>query len=96
MPSKAVTSSHMAIGRENYFWHKLHSLTGIIPIGFYMIQHLVLNSFSFAGPEKFPMEAQHPIRSTADQGPRREPLSLLELLLLVAGAAIGLAVCRSI
>lgn len=42
------------------------------------------------------MEAQHPIRSTADQGPRREPLSLLELLLLVAGAAIGLAVCRSI
>ncbi|MBX7135962.1 MAG: hypothetical protein K1X67_25110 [Fimbriimonadaceae bacterium] len=43
----------MAIGRENYFWHKLHSLTGIIPIGFYMIQHLVLNSFSFAGPEKF-------------------------------------------
>jgi len=43
----------MAIGKENYFWHKLHSLTGIIPIGFYMIQHLTLNSFSLAGPDQF-------------------------------------------
>jgi succinate dehydrogenase / fumarate reductase, cytochrome b subunit len=40
----------MAITRENYFWHKLHSLTGIIPIGFYMLQHLTVNSFSLAGP----------------------------------------------
>lgn len=43
----------MAFGRENYFWHKLHSLTGVIPIGFYMLQHLTLNSFSLAGPSKF-------------------------------------------
>lgn len=43
----------MGVGRENFFWHKLHSLTGVIPIGFYMIQHLTLNSFSVAGPEKF-------------------------------------------
>lgn len=43
----------MAIARENYFWHKLHSLTGVIPTGFYMLQHLTLNSFSLAGPEKF-------------------------------------------
>lgn len=43
----------MAPGKESYFWHKLHSLTGIIPIGFYMLQHLTLNSFSLAGPEKF-------------------------------------------
>ncbi len=43
----------MAIAKESYFWHKLHSLTGIIPIGFYMLQHLTLNSFSLAGPEKF-------------------------------------------
>lgn len=39
--------------RESYFWHKVHSLTGILPIGFYMVQHLTLNSFSLAGPEKF-------------------------------------------
>lgn len=43
----------MSLGRENYFWHKVHSLTGVIPIGFYMIQHLTLNSFSLAGPDKF-------------------------------------------
>jgi succinate dehydrogenase / fumarate reductase cytochrome b subunit len=39
--------------RENFFWHKVHSLTGIVPIGFYMVQHLTLNTFSLAGPSKF-------------------------------------------
>ncbi len=39
--------------RENFFWHKVHSLTGIVPVGFYMLQHLTLNSFAIAGPEKF-------------------------------------------
>lgn len=43
----------MAIGRESFFWHKLHSLSGIIPTGFYMLQHLTLNSFSIAGSDKF-------------------------------------------
>ena len=39
----------LALNRENYFWHKVHSLTGVIPVGYYMVQHLVLNSFSLAG-----------------------------------------------
>ncbi|HXH62488.1 MAG TPA: hypothetical protein VNI20_14175 [Fimbriimonadaceae bacterium] len=39
--------------RENYALHKLHSLTGIVPVGFYMVQHLTLNSFSLAGADKF-------------------------------------------
>ncbi|MCO5297336.1 MAG: hypothetical protein M9921_10805 [Fimbriimonadaceae bacterium] len=43
----------MAVGKESFFWHKVHSLTGVIPIGFYMLQHLTLNSFSIAGPAKF-------------------------------------------
>jgi succinate dehydrogenase / fumarate reductase cytochrome b subunit len=38
---------------ENFLWHKLHSLAGVVPIGFYMVQHLALNSFSLAGPEKY-------------------------------------------
>lgn len=38
------------LNRENFFWHKLHSLSGIIPIGFYLLQHLTLNSFTLAGP----------------------------------------------
>jgi len=43
----------LAINRENYFLHKVHSLTGIIPVGYYMVQHLALNSFTLASPEKF-------------------------------------------
>jgi succinate dehydrogenase / fumarate reductase cytochrome b subunit len=43
----------IAITRENFLLHKLHSLTGIIPVGYYMAQHLLLNSFSIGGPEKF-------------------------------------------
>lgn len=43
----------LALTKENFFWHKVHSLTGVVPIGFYMVQHLTLNSFSVAGPEKF-------------------------------------------
>lgn len=43
----------LSLTRENYFWHRVHSLTGVVPIGFYMVQHLTLNSFSLGGPEKF-------------------------------------------
>lgn len=43
----------LAITRENFFWHKVHSLTGIIPVGFYMVQHLTLNSFSLTSAAKF-------------------------------------------
>ncbi len=43
----------LALTRESYFWHKVHSLTGIVPVGFYMLQHLTLNSFSLGGAEKF-------------------------------------------
>ncbi len=42
-----------AIGRESFFWHKLHSLSGIVPVGFYMVQHLTLNSFSLVSPAKY-------------------------------------------
>lgn len=47
-----LRSNNMA-GKESYFWHKVHSLTGIIPVGFYMVQHLVLNSFSLAGRDYY-------------------------------------------
>lgn len=43
----------LSIGRENFFWHKLHSLTGMFPIGYYLVQHLTLNSFSLGGPSYF-------------------------------------------
>ena len=43
----------LALNRENFFWHKVHSLTGIIPVGYYMVQHLVLNTFTIAGEAQF-------------------------------------------
>jgi succinate dehydrogenase / fumarate reductase cytochrome b subunit len=42
-----------AVGKESYCWHKLHSLTGIFPVGYYLVQHLVLNTFSLGGPAYF-------------------------------------------
>ena len=43
----------LALTRENFVLHKLHSLSGVVPVGFYMVQHLTLNSFSLAGPQAF-------------------------------------------
>jgi succinate dehydrogenase / fumarate reductase cytochrome b subunit len=45
--------SSVALNRENFLLHKIHSLTGIVPVGYYMAQHLVLNSYSLAGPSSF-------------------------------------------
>src|SRR4051812_28679022 len=49
----SIRPMSVSITKENFFWHKLHSLAGIVPIGFYMLQHLVLNTFSLAGPDYF-------------------------------------------
>jgi len=43
----------VSLTKENFVLHKIHSLTGIIPVGYYLAQHLLLNSFSIAGPDKF-------------------------------------------
>jgi succinate dehydrogenase / fumarate reductase, cytochrome b subunit len=43
----------VAVNRENYTLHKLHSLAGIFPVGYYLAQHLFLNTFSLAGPAAF-------------------------------------------
>lgn len=38
---------------DNYTLHKLHSLTGIFPVGYYVVQHLLLNSFAAIHPKYF-------------------------------------------
>jgi len=43
----------LAFNKENYALHKLHSLTGVVPVGYYMVQHLALNTFTLAGPQYF-------------------------------------------
>lgn len=40
--------------RENYFLvRKLHSLSGIFPIGIFLMEHLFTNSFATRGPEVY-------------------------------------------
>jgi succinate dehydrogenase / fumarate reductase cytochrome b subunit len=39
--------------RHHFLLRRLHSLTGIIPIGAFLIFHLLTNSTAFEGPERF-------------------------------------------
>ena len=43
----------VSLTKENYVLHRIHSLTGVMPVGYYMAQHLTLNTFSLGGAEKF-------------------------------------------
>ena len=38
---------------DSYLMHKLHSLTGVVPIGLFLIFHLVVNSYSLRGEGEF-------------------------------------------
>ncbi|WP_044894574.1 succinate dehydrogenase cytochrome b558 subunit [Bacillus alveayuensis] len=42
----------MAENRE-FFYRRLHSLLGVIPVGLFLVQHLVVNHFATRGPEAF-------------------------------------------
>ncbi|MCK6455387.1 MAG: succinate dehydrogenase cytochrome b558 subunit [Phycisphaerae bacterium] len=39
--------------KYHFLLRKLHSLTGIVPIGVFLIEHLLTNSMAFQGPEEF-------------------------------------------
>jgi len=45
-------------GNREFFYRRLHSLLGVIPVGIFLIQHLVVNHFATRGPEAF-NEAAH-------------------------------------
>lgn len=39
---------------KGHFWkRRLHSLSGVVPIGAFLIEHLFSNAYAFGGPEKF-------------------------------------------
>ncbi|WP_404453390.1 succinate dehydrogenase cytochrome b558 subunit [Virgibacillus necropolis] len=40
-------------GRSEFNYRRLHSLLGVIPIGIFLIQHLVVNHFAVYGRESF-------------------------------------------
>jgi len=52
--SPAFTLDPQAIDEKYHFLlRKLHSLSGIIPIGVFLIEHLLTNSLAFVGPDRF-------------------------------------------
>ena len=43
---------------NSYLWHKLHSLSGIIPIGAFLVEHIVSNFETFNGPVAYAKQVQ--------------------------------------
>ena len=41
------------MSRNHFALRRVHSLLGIIPVGLFLIEHLLTNSLAFLGPEKF-------------------------------------------
>jgi len=39
--------------RHHFLLRKLHSLSGIVPVGVFLIEHLLTNSMAYKGPERF-------------------------------------------
>lgn len=40
-------------GNREFFYRKLHSLLGVIPVGIFLIVHLTVNYFAVYGPESY-------------------------------------------
>jgi succinate dehydrogenase / fumarate reductase cytochrome b subunit len=38
---------------DPFIWHKLHSLSGIVPIGVFLVQHLIANSYALRGAQAY-------------------------------------------
>lgn len=38
---------------HSFFWRRLHSLTGIVPVGAFLLEHLFSNAFALRGPEAY-------------------------------------------
>ncbi len=48
------TATAAAVPQDHSFlWRRLHSLSGIFPVGVFLIEHLFSNSFALRGPEAY-------------------------------------------
>lgn len=50
--SKGVPPLRAAEGRA-FFWRRLHSLTGIVPVGAFLTEHFLSNAFATNGPHAY-------------------------------------------
>jgi succinate dehydrogenase / fumarate reductase cytochrome b subunit len=49
-----MSTATAVVARDNSFlWRRLHSLSGVFPIGVFLAEHLFSNSFALRGPEAF-------------------------------------------
>jgi len=39
--------------KHHFLLRKLHSLSGIVPVGAFLVEHMLTNSLTFVGPERF-------------------------------------------
>lgn len=58
--------------RSSYFLDKLHSLSGVIPIGAYLVEHFFENSYALVSPEKY-----NYVASKLETVPWRVPIEFL-------------------
>jgi succinate dehydrogenase / fumarate reductase, cytochrome b subunit len=38
---------------HSFFWRRLHSLSGVIPVGAYLVEHFISNAFATRGPQAY-------------------------------------------
>ncbi len=51
---KAISAAPESwLTRNHFLLRRLHSLSGIVPIGVFLINHLLTNAMAFLGPERF-------------------------------------------
>jgi len=44
---------------HSFFWRKLHSLTGIVPIGAFLVEHIISNFETWNGPLAYAQQGDH-------------------------------------
>ncbi|HUK54456.1 MAG TPA: succinate dehydrogenase [Candidatus Binatia bacterium] len=51
-------SAQQTVDHSSFFWRKLHSLSGIIPVGVFLAEHFWSNSYVLVSPEKYDAVSQ--------------------------------------
>jgi len=51
--STTADASESFLKRNHFLLRRLHSLSGIVPIGAFLVEHMLTNSMAYGGPEKF-------------------------------------------
>lgn len=45
--------SQQALNTREFWWRRLHTLLGVVPVGLFLIEHLFSNSTAMGGPESY-------------------------------------------